>query len=768
MAESTLIKELASFPWGAAKRVSTKNGERALMKFSPVTERFWALWKAHKETLKEAGVSVSSYSGSWEAAWWLPPSMVEQRDAFFALLKEGKEAEALDLLKTTPKPKPAPPQEVKLIEVPSGIAAKLKPHQVPAASRLATIINAAGAALDASGTGTGKTYAALGAVLTLGLRPLIICPKAILPGWERALKHFGIQALAVVNYDLIKTGKQIKKRVSSRAKTGFVVDHVESPFIEIVTPQNQTRFKWNIPSDGIIIFDEAHRCKNRSAINTELMIAATNQGIKALMLSATIGESPIKLYAIAHRLGLYPRLRDFWAWAEGFGCRKVQVSRTQEAFQFVGSDKDLERLHNILFPAKGVRIRAEEIPEFPANFVMAEIVDMNSNAAKIQKAYADMAKELVKLETNKKNMSDNPLSVRQKYRQIIELLKVPTLVEMTEDLIESGNAVVIFVNFTATLQALCEKLGTRCTIYGENNGTVNESNRKAFHEDRERVIVCNVQAAREGIDLHDVNGKFPRVSLLTPSDNAQDLLQCLGRIHRVGGKTKCVQKIVFCEGTIEEDVAANVEAKILNINTLNDGDLAANVYGAKRSVNSTQQDEHCQNCGNVIEPEFAWEHPEMLCMKCFFNNQEPSAEELAQQDEIVKKALLTSVTIATPVVTTTQNSTGKKFTPRPELEAGIYYKDGVVYKVQKALYGSGAMYAKKLVINNGEGRFIYDPGAIMNLTPQDIMTLEQAASFGKIYGICGNCGRPLTNEESIEAGIGPVCAGRFKKRKGGN
>ncbi len=33
-------------------------------------------------------------------------------------------------------------------------------------------------------------------------------------------------------------------------------------------------------------------------------------------------------------------------------------------------------------------------------------------------------------------------------------------------------------------------------------------------------------------------------------------------------------------------------------------------------------------------------------------------------------------------------------------------------------------------------------------------------AYGRIFGACGICGRLLTNRESIERGIGPICAGR--------
>lgn len=98
------------------------------------------------------------------------------------------------------------------------------------------------------------------------------------------------------------------------------------------------------------------------------------------------------------------------------------------------------------------------------------------------------------------------------------------------------------------------------------------------------------------------------------------------------------------------------------------------------------------------------------------------------------------------------------------LTHGMYRKDETIYKIQKAVHGSGHLYAKRLVPGDGYGAkasFVYAPGAMKVLTLADRMSLEEAKAWGALYGTCCVCGRTLTNEDSIEAGIGPVCAGKF-------
>lgn len=123
--------------------------------------------------------------------------------------------------------------------------------------------------------------------------------------------------------------------------------------------------------------------------------------------------------------------------------------------------------------------------------------------------------------------------------------------------------------------------------------------------------------------------------------------------------------------------------------------------------------------------------------------------------------------------------------PAPE---GVHRLGTDIYKVQRALHGSGNLYAKKLTPareceghadSDGEIRytnycdgscrplteatwsFEYAPGAVRKLSEDTLLTIEEAKKWGALYGTCAVCGRTLTDEASISAGIGPICAKRF-------
>lgn len=116
-------------------------------------------------------------------------------------------------------------------------------------------------------------------------------------------------------------------------------------------------------------------------------------------------------------------------------------------------------------------------------------------------------------------------------------------------------------------------------------------------------------------------------------------------------------------------------------------------------------------------------------------------------------------------------------TGAPVAEEGMYLVslDGgpemSIYKVQRAVHGSGKLYAKVLVIDVEPVRaadgtviepamchFDYAPGVIYRLRPEHKMTIEQMKNFGALYGSCCFCAKTLTDEDSIHNGYGRKCA----------
>lgn len=99
-------------------------------------------------------------------------------------------------------------------------------------------------------------------------------------------------------------------------------------------------------------------------------------------------------------------------------------------------------------------------------------------------------------------------------------------------------------------------------------------------------------------------------------------------------------------------------------------------------------------------------------------------------------------------------------TPEP-IQEGWYNRDGTIYQV--VLSKTGNPYAKVLRVNmekkgNQVGTWDYAPGAVADLKPEMLMSLENQCEYGQLYSICVRCGRRLTKEESKARGMGDICA----------
>lgn len=91
------------------------------------------------------------------------------------------------------------------------------------------------------------------------------------------------------------------------------------------------------------------------------------------------------------------------------------------------------------------------------------------------------------------------------------------------------------------------------------------------------------------------------------------------------------------------------------------------------------------------------------------------------------------------------------------LERGVYRTStGKVFRVYKARMGSHMLAAE--ITEDGP---VYVGRADRFVKPTERVSLEDAASYGRQFGICCMCGADLEDPTSVAAGIGPVCAGKY-------
>ena len=96
---------------------------------------------------------------------------------------------------------------------------------------------------------------------------------------------------------------------------------------------------------------------------------------------------------------------------------------------------------------------------------------------------------------------------------------------------------------------------------------------KKFQDNLSHIMISTIQTGSESISLHDKKGHYPRVSIISPSFSSIDLKQSLGRIYRTGTKSQCIQNLIYCADTYEEQICRTLNEKNKFMCELIDEDL---------------------------------------------------------------------------------------------------------------------------------------------------------------------------------------------------
>jgi superfamily II DNA or RNA helicase len=268
------------------------------------------------------------------------------------------------------------------------------------------------------------------------------------------------------------------------------------------------------------------------------------------------------MYTLGFCLGLFEDKVEYYMWA-----RKHGVVKGQWGFTFNRNNPEhMLKVHHAIFPKFGYRKKVKDIPGFPESQIQTLLVE--GEETKEVKRYLEI------LATMKQFDEPLPITEELRARQLSEMLKVKEMIDTADDLLEENLSVCFFVCFKESFKTIEDhyaKKAIDCSlVYGGQ--TDREDHIHKFQNNENHVIICQIQAGGESINLHDLHGR-QRVSLISPSYNAIEFVQVLGRIHRAGAKSPAIQKIFFCKDTVEEKVKRAVDAKVNNISLLNDGDM---------------------------------------------------------------------------------------------------------------------------------------------------------------------------------------------------
>jgi len=167
-----------------------------------------------------------------------------------------------------------------------------------------------------------------------------------------------------------------------------------------------------------------------------------------------------------------------------------------------------------------------------------------------------------------------------KVRQIIADEKISQTIELAENIVEQDKKVIIFCNFTDSLNKICEHFGkTAVKVDGSMSKPERQKSVDNFQEnDKVKVFVGNIKAAGVGLTLTAGEAVIMNDLSFLPSDHAQ----AEDRAYRYGQKNNVLVYYPIFENTIEGviyDILNNKKQVIATVmgDNLNSSDMAEEI-----------------------------------------------------------------------------------------------------------------------------------------------------------------------------------------------
>ncbi len=419
-------------------------------------------------------------------------------------------------------------------------AFKLFPYQEKAVTQHLRILDSVGASLDGTGCGGGKTVIASALAARYAIKVCVVCPKSVIFKWTETLSSFGVEPLFVLNPEKLRNGNTPHlKKVSKGGKKAV--------------------FEWQAPARCLFIFDEVHMFGAYNSQNGKMLEAAA--GHYVLMLSATAAENPLRMKAIGVNLRLFTG-GYFWQWVREMGAEESRWGGLEWNPKLPANKIAMERLHHSVFANRGYRVSENELREQLPDLMLSDepLWLTDKDRAKVKELYDEMSDP------------EDPGGVKNlRQRQAIELVKVPYLVERAKEIVESGGSAVVFLNFHESIDKTREHFEDACVIDGRETSKARAETQRRFQENELRVVIVQIAAGGQSIDLHDTMGEFPRVALLCPQFSGLVEEQAIGRVRRVGARSRALALRLYAPGTVEQGALKLTEEKRENVAILNAG-----------------------------------------------------------------------------------------------------------------------------------------------------------------------------------------------------
>ena len=402
--------------------------------------------------------------------------------------------------------------------------------------------------------GLGKTTSTIIAALETGAKKiLIVCPASLKINWQREIENYSNRSVyisegkkfstehdfVIVNYDILKNFHDIKdKEKSEIMKINF----------------------------DLVIMDEAHMISNPQAQRTKIANDIASKSERVWLLSGTpMTSRPMNYYNLLNLVDS-PVAANWMAYAKRY-CNGFQFSVGKRKVWNVTGASNLEELRERT-QTHILRRLKEEVLDLPEKIITPVYLRLKS------KDYEELMGEYFDWYDSRPEESSSltiQFSKLMKVRKVIAQEKINNTIELAENIIEQGKKVIIFTNFTDTLNIIYNHFGKQAVYLDGSCSKFHRQNAVDEFQtnDKIRVFVGNLKAAGVGITLTSAEAVIMNDLSFVPAEHSQ----AEDRSHRIGQKNSTSVYYPLFENTIEGAIYDILNRKKKIISTVMGDDM---------------------------------------------------------------------------------------------------------------------------------------------------------------------------------------------------
>lgn len=426
---------------------------------------------------------------------------------------------------------------------------KLYPHQIVSAM----FMNATRSTLISHEMGLGKTLSSILYVEMNGFeKVLIITPNSLKFNYYFEVLKFTNSTAHIVNW---------KKNTCGIEDAKYVIVNYE--FFNPSKKSGRFLTKWKklgIDVIDAVICDESHRLKNTKANTYKNFKSTFNKkifrggNVSKIFLSGTPAPNrAYELYTIMNQISKtdFPTKKYF----QEYYCGMI---RDDEGYGYVidTMSQKLEELYHKIAPFTHRKRKSEVLTDLADKTYQRIVLEMTEQE---QKTYdeieAGVANEFVEKPNN------NPLTIMIRLRQYLAIIKVKHVIELIQNVLQTGEKVVVVDYFKDSLHDINKILGGITALH---TGDVTDLEVRAeivnkFQDQLSslKVFLGSIQTCNYGLTLTAASKLF----ILTLPYSVGEFDQVSDRLHRIGQKAAVNIYILIFPETIDDYVFSAIENK---------------------------------------------------------------------------------------------------------------------------------------------------------------------------------------------------------------